>query len=326
MRYAKVINGLQHNDTLCSYVPGAACSRTLTLTHCFDKPYCNIKNNWFSLEPECSGNSYYTQFEYDCQPAFYMCDKEDLIKNAFSGLIYSPSYPNTFRSDRSDPCYLTIKLPKNHHAEITLEYFDLLGTSKCIGDYLEIQQYVDTSDLSKPHGKRSFLTGANKSQIRVKGKQEIKTARQQRRPNYKWHTLGTMCGQIEKSYTIRATANTINFKFRPLPANHPYLASSAKNNQTARNHLGFKIYFQAIPPKDLSSDFDDTTKPIINSPNSNNNKDTTTGLPGMLKTLNTNPIELHNTDNLRQNKSNSSNFAILVVLTSLLYKIANPWS
>jgi hypothetical protein len=69
-----------------------------------------------------------------------------------------------------------------------------------------------------------------------------KMSRTNRRPKYKWETLGTMCGRIDKPYTIRATADTINFKFRPLPASHPYVASL--NNYANRNHLGFKIYFQ----------------------------------------------------------------------------------
>lgn len=149
MHYARVINGLQHNnDSICSYVPGAsACARKRTLTDCLDKPYCHIKNNWFSLEPECPGNSYYTQFEYDCQPAFTMCDERShLARNVFSALVYSPNYPRTFRSEKSDLCYLTLYFPNDHHVEISLEFFDLLPTSQCIGDYLEIRQYIPIKD------------------------------------------------------------------------------------------------------------------------------------------------------------------------------------
>ena len=270
MRYAKVTNGLQHNESLCSYVPGASCSRTLHLSHCVDKPQCNIKNYWFSLEPDCPGNSYYTQFEYDCQPAFYMCDKESLI-NAFSGLIYSPSYPNTFRSSRSDTCYLTIKLPKNHHAEITLESFDMLSTSKCFGDYLEIQQYVDSSVMSK--------RGADKA-----------VKHRKLNSNYKWNTLGTMCGKIEQSYTIKAESDTINFKFRPLPNDHAYLKDL---NGTTRSHSGFKIFFQAIPPKEEEPvKVKDIKKPTVQTwiLNRDEKKD-----DEKLKT---------NTDNSNQNESN----------------------
>lgn len=257
MRYARVINGLQYNDTLCSYLPNTSCARKQTLTYCIDKPSCQIKNNWFSLEPECPGNSYYTQFEYDCQPAFYMCEEENIIKNVFSGIIYSPSYPNSFRSERSQPCYLTINLPKNHHVEITLDYFDMLKTSKCIGDYVEIQQYIEVNNGyyngdGKLDKKRSFEGNLNntkhRSSTRLFNRKAFKSSSpKQRRSKFKWHTLGTMCGRIEKSYTIKANADIINFKFRPLPINHPYL--SALTNYSNKDKLGFKIYFQAIPPK-----------------------------------------------------------------------------
>lgn len=150
MHYARVINGLQHNNTLCSYVPDAqSCARKRPLNGCLDKPYCHVKNNWFSLEPDCSGNSYYTQFEYECQPAYFMCGKEHLARDVFSALIYSPNYPQTFRSEKSDVCYFTLYLPNNHHAEITLEYFDLFPTSQCVGDYLEIRQYIPAVDKFK---------------------------------------------------------------------------------------------------------------------------------------------------------------------------------
>ncbi|CAF0884513.1 unnamed protein product [Brachionus calyciflorus] len=250
MRYAKVTNGLQHNESLCSYIPGTSCSRTQILSHCVDKPQCHIKNYWFSLEPDCPGNSYYTQFEYDCQPAFYMCDKENLI-NAFSGLIYSPSYPNTFRTTKSETCYLTVKLPKNHHAEIVLENFDLLSTSKCIGDYLEIQEYVDSSTIQH---KRS-----------LQNKTLIKHRKFTSNSNFKWNTLGTMCGRIEQKYTIRAESDTINFKFRPLADDHHFFKDS---NSNRKNHMGFKIFFQAIPPKENEPDLKnekirETKKPTV---------------------------------------------------------------
>lgn len=264
MRYAKVINGLQHNESLCSYVPGASCSRTLILSHCIDQPQCHIKNDWFSLEPDCPGNSYYTQFEYECQPAFFMCERDTLV-NAFSGLIYSPSYPSAFRSGRSEACYLTIKLPKNHHAEITLEKFDLLSTSKCIGDYLEIQQYVETSSWQKRALNRT----------RIKHKMLSSSG------NFKWSTLGTMCGRIEQKYKIRAESDTINFKFRPLPENHPFLTNSQPNKQI---NQGFKIFFQAIPPQEKSlvhekvEKIRETRKPtvktwILNNQNTEDNLD-----------------------------------------------------
>jgi len=239
---------------------------------------CKVKNGWFSLEPHCNGNSYYTQLEYDCQPAFFMCDKETVINNVFSGMIYSPSYPNSFRKeDKSEPCYLTIHLPKNHHAEITLDHFDMLKTAKCIGDYVEIQQYKEivppsSSSASKASSPNDFIdndymkifsrrdiTGESTSNTAVYNNRSIlkvKKSRQQRKPKYKWQTLGTMCGRIDKAYTLRATADTINFKFRPLSANHQYLQTLNSQNKLSKSqfgirtaHAGFKIFFQAIPPK-----------------------------------------------------------------------------
>jgi len=351
MRFARVIQGMYHNDTLCSYTPNSGCYRKKSLENCIDKPVCQVQNGWNSLEPDCSGNSYYTQFEYDCQPAFYMCDKNTVINNAFSGLIYSPSFPNTFRSDNTEPCYLTIHLPKNHHVEITLDYFDMLKTSKCVGDYVEIQQYKEVSSTPTDdqqrlvnHQKRvkkstenttnsnqdlkfyynehdsgeiehrntniinnnkmpSLIENSNEGLSNMK-KRNPTTRQHSRRPKYKWQTLGTMCGRIDKAYTIRATADTINFKFRPLPSNHPYLATLANYSKSSHqqyamktNQLGFKIYFQAIPPRasydseeDLeraylrkkttsstsksattSSDLNDSSK-ISSKPNSNKSK------------------------------------------------------
>lgn len=311
MRFARVIQGVYHNDTLCSYTPNSGCYRKKNLEHCIDKPACQVQNGWNSLEPDCSGNSYYTQFEYDCQPAFYMCDKNTVINNAFSGLIYSPSFPHTFRSDNTEPCYLTIHLPKNHHVEITLDYFDMLKTSKCVGDYVEIQQYKEVSNNPSDDQQRlvnhqkkvkrssdnnsnsinqdlkfyynDHQSGENEPRNTIINNNNIKwlssnehsneasssssawsnmkkrnptTRQHSRRPKYKWQTLGTMCGRIDKAYTIRATADTINFKFRPLPSNHPYLATLANYSKTSQqqypsraNQLGFKIYFQAIPPR-----------------------------------------------------------------------------
>lgn len=332
MHYAKVIHGLQHNETLCSYVPGASCSRHLTLKECIDQPYCHVKNNWFSLEPDCRGNAYYTQFEYDCQPAFYMCDKENLARNVFSALIYSPSYPNTFRTDRSEQCFLTLYLPNNHHAEITLEFFDLLSTSNCIGDYLEIRQYIpinhgkhklvkrdDLLYASNFTGGNSFRSGKNVSSrnshlngtLLVKHKKHkiyknlhthynneparSSSYQQQHRrdQDLKWDTLGTMCGQVDYRYTIKAKSNIINFKFRPLPSNNPLFTSSSGKQANQHQHrlnidnLGFKIFVQAIPPKDPNSsgepndkNGDGAGKPIGDPFRSTHSSHGVTPLPG----------------------------------------------
>jgi hypothetical protein len=330
MRYARLTKGLQpDNETLCSYVPHPDhCVRESTHPECVDKPFCKVENSWASLKPKCDGNSYYSQLDYDCQPAYHMCDDMSVASiNAFSGLIYSPHYPRNFRSERIEPCYLTVNLPKNHHVEITLDHFDLLKTPNCIGDYVEIQQYIKVSASSNADylsGKfvsnkrfKSYLTNNNNSHavssttggpqqsnggesgnttrssiIRLNkqllsGKNSADTmskmfrpqqqqqqqpsvnhyaaqsssgksnggSRQPKRAEYKWHTLVTVCGKIEKGYTIRATENTINFKFRPLPASHTYLAN------VNRQFQGFKIFFQAVPPKPIAADELDEERP-----------------------------------------------------------------
>jgi hypothetical protein len=182
----------------------------------------------------------------------------------------------------------------------------MLKTSKCVGDYLEIQQYKETTGTNgdgryvskrdiNNNNKGNETTGdsslnvnpilkyKNSKQPKISNKQQVKTARQQRKPKYKWQTLGTMCGRIDKAYTIRATADTINFKFRPLSSSHQYLTSL--NNYSNKNNLGFKIYFQAIPPKAPSYESDDdlntnkntvpskvtTPAPVIDKTNRNKN-------------------------------------------------------
>lgn len=71
-----------------------------------------------------------------------------------------------------------------------------------------------------------------------------KSERQQRDPSLKWEQLGVMCGIVDSSYTIRASSNIINFKFRPLPSNHQFFT----RNMITRENMGFKIFVQAIPP------------------------------------------------------------------------------
>jgi hypothetical protein len=291
IRSAEVISGVQHNDTLCSYMPSAGCARKTKAPECVDKASCNVKNGWHSLEPYCpGGRSYYTQLEYDCQPAYFMCDKQELVTNGFSGLIYSPSYPNSFRTDKSEPCYMTIELPDNHHAEITFDNFEMMKTSNCMGDYLEILEYRGYKDsgasmaygeddgyLGKlthsraqselPRRKRqvnSHLavdgddTGAishnsdelkeeNKANKSSKSNDKTQNSRvvnlnsrlNKRRPSFKWHSLGHFCGKFDSGYTFRATANIINFKFRPLASNHQFMSTYQH-----RANFRFKIYFQ----------------------------------------------------------------------------------
>ena len=67
MRYAKVINGVQYKENHCEFT-NLTCYKEEILSQCIDKQYCSIKNSWFNL-PECRANSYYTEFEYDCQPS-----------------------------------------------------------------------------------------------------------------------------------------------------------------------------------------------------------------------------------------------------------------
>ena len=211
---------------------GTSCYRQESLGECVDKPECVVKNSWFSLEPECSGYSYYTQVDYDCQPAYYMCDREAVINNVFSGLVYSPNYPNSFRTESDRPCFLTLHLPKNHHVEIILDFFDILKTHKCIGDYLEIKDYREAEQES------------SKRHADLNETHRITDGGVSRRSKYRWHTVGTMCGKIESKFTLRARSDIINIKFRPLHAEHPYL--SGVKDKAAKT--GFKIYFQAVPP------------------------------------------------------------------------------
>ena len=90
MRSAKATYGLYYNDTLCSYLPNqaataATCHKRQILNECVDKPYCTVRNGWYSLEPDCAGNAYYTHVDYDCQPVFYMCSETTVVHNIFSG-------------------------------------------------------------------------------------------------------------------------------------------------------------------------------------------------------------------------------------------------
>ena len=159
-----------------------------------------------------------------------MCDRESVINNVFSGLVYSPNYPNSFRTESDRPCFLTLHLPKNHHVEIILDFFDILNTHKCIGDYLEIQEYKE-AELEK-----------SKRHLYLNESQRLSDV--SRRSKYRWHTVGTMCGKVESKFTLRARSDIINIKFRPLHAGHPYL--SGVKDKSAKT--GFKIYFQAVPP------------------------------------------------------------------------------
>lgn len=76
-----------------------------------------------------------------------------------------------------------------------------------------------------------------------------KPHRQQRDQGLKWEQLGVMCGIVDSTYTIRASSNIINFKFRPLPSNHQFFT----RNMITRENMGFKIFVQAIPPVPPSS-------------------------------------------------------------------------
>ncbi len=244
IRYARLINGLYFNDSLCSFVPGTSCYRDTVAEDCLDKASCTISNGWYSLEPYCAGHSYYSQVEYDCQPAYHMCETHDtVINNEFSGIIYSPNYPNSFRTDSDVPCFMTIHLPKNHHVQITLDYFNILKTKNCIGDYIEIQEYVQ-SDKRRNRLKRSFnYENEHKSkQINLTSKNDVNrslTKRQNHgRKKFRWRTLGPMCGHVESRFTLRAKSDIVNIKFRPLPLNHQYLKDQINQN------FGFKIYFE----------------------------------------------------------------------------------
>ena len=49
------------------------------------QPGGHRRNGWYSLEPDCAGNAYYTHVDYDCQPVFYMCSETTVVHNIFSG-------------------------------------------------------------------------------------------------------------------------------------------------------------------------------------------------------------------------------------------------
>ncbi len=233
MRTANIINGLHYNETQCLFNPiESYCHRQTVLSYCVDKPKCSIKNAWTSLQPECEGNSYYTQFNYDCQPAYHMCE-DTIVKDAFSGLIYSPFYPYSFRTENNNkPCFLTINLPKDHHVEITLDHFDIFKYQNCLADFLEIQEYKqDLSDIYYSNNLQQ-----NKKMLKTNQK-----------PVYKWSTIATMCGKEQTKHIIRASSDIVNFKFRSISSNHHYL-QQINNNNISRIHTGFRLYFQAIPP------------------------------------------------------------------------------
>lgn len=285
MRYAKLINGLFYNDSLCTYVPNTGCARKSTLTHCVDQPTCTVKNSWFSLEPHCSGNSYYSQLEYDCQPVFNMCGEREAAFNSviFSGLVLSPYYPHSYKTEQTRTCYLTINLPKNHHAEITLDFFDITKTSKCMGDYLEVQEYKEVPHLNgddefvggksvakslsrifiDPHKNKDAISSTiinndvptstehqdlPRRRVSIKNKQQKaknKSSRQQKKSKYKWQTLRTMCGRINGSLTFRASADIISFKFRSLGTNYQHQSNpNINNHRNGPTNQGFKIFFQ----------------------------------------------------------------------------------
>jgi hypothetical protein len=233
MRTANIINGLHYNETQCLFNPiESYCHRQTLLSYCIDKPKCSIKNAWTSLQPECEGNSYYTQFNYDCQPAYHMCE-DTIVKDAFSGLIYSPFYPYSFRTENNNkPCFLTINLPKDHHVEITLDHFDIFKYQNCLADFLEIQEYKQ--DLSDIYYSNNL-------------QQNKKILKTNQKPVYKWSTIATMCGKEQTKHIIRASSDVVNFKFRSISSNHHYL-QQINNNNISRIHTGFRLYFQAIPP------------------------------------------------------------------------------
>ena len=79
------------------------------------------------------------------------------------------------------------------------------------------------------------LFGTNKTRVR----KQVSRAQSK----FKWHTLGTMCGQVESRFTMRATSDIVNIKFRPLASTHHYLAHVSPSHK-----FGFKIYFEAVPP------------------------------------------------------------------------------
>ena len=255
MRTANTINGLRYNDTQCVFnEKESQCHRHTVLGYCVDKPSCSINNDWFSLQPDCDGNSFYTQLNFDCQPAYHMCEEITVVKNAFSGLIYSPSYPYSYRAETEQLCFLTVNLPRDHHVEITLDFFEIFSSQNCFADFLEILEYKeDLSGIFNNKNKQrrhpsqadslSDIASENKTATGNVVRLNKKLVTLNKQPSvYKWSRVALMCGKEEKKHVIRASTNVINFKFKSLSLNHQYFKQSNKS----RVHPGFKIYFQGI--------------------------------------------------------------------------------
>lgn len=111
-----------------------------------------------------------------------MCEKTT-ISNLFSGLILSPAYPHSYKLSSPKPCYLTINVPANHYIEITIDYFSIVKSQKCISDYLNIQEYIDVK-------------------LRDQGVKR------------QWKTIGTLCGRKEPGLVLVAKSDTVSFTFR----------------------------------------------------------------------------------------------------------------
>jgi ribosome-associated toxin RatA of RatAB toxin-antitoxin module len=179
---AQVTYGIQYNDTLCTHTK-LTCSKTYLRHDCIDNTYCEVTNGWLTLEPYCKGNSYYTQFEFECQPAYYMCDKEH-HENVFSGLVLSPSYPLLYTIDSLKNCIQTFVFPTDHYVEILVENFTMPRSDNCARDFLEILEYKTNRDDNR---------------------------------NAHWSSLTSLCGKYEQNLKLIVKSNIISFKLRTLP-------------------------------------------------------------------------------------------------------------
>lgn len=140
-----------------------------------------------------------------------MCDKT-AINEVFSGVILSPSYPGSYRSSSPKPCYLTVHVPANHYIELIIDNFTLTKTPKCVGDYLNIQEYIE---------------------VDLKDRKENQARRQ-------WKTVAIWCGKKQTGLSIIIKSDTVSFTFRSVQLSKQQAIPNGEQD------LKFKIFFQGI--------------------------------------------------------------------------------
>jgi hypothetical protein len=140
--------------------------------------------------------------------AYYMCDKT-AISNVFSGMVYSPFYPYSYKSNsQANLCFLTVTVPSNHFIEITVDKLNMFGSHKCALDYLHVQEYLEVTDKENRYVKER-----------------------------RWKPLKTFCGKYSERTKLVAKTNIISFRFQSMD----YTISKIKHDDQDFN---FKIFFQ----------------------------------------------------------------------------------